>query len=110
MPAESSLTPARPIRAVGDTATGLRSSIEGFANRMSVRPGQEFFLKVSTVAPRFRVVALRWGWYHGSQIERIRASGRCQGRRQAAPVFRPAVTRTVVASGLTSWPDPEVAG
>jgi hypothetical protein len=54
-------------------------------------------LKVSTSAPRYRVVAFRLGAYRGGTGTEVWRSGSLRGSEQAAPIFQPAATRTVVA-------------
>ena len=84
--------PTMPLR------VATAEEIEGYATRVSVRPGQLVGLKVSTVDRRFEVIALRWGWYHhGRTLRAVWRSRWYRGRRQPAPVFEPYLTRTVVA-------------
>ncbi|MEW1676277.1 N,N-dimethylformamidase beta subunit family domain-containing protein [Streptomyces noursei] len=81
------------------TATGPPDAIEGYADRVSVAPGEEFGLHVSTTAPGFRVRAYRVGWYGGAQARLVWRSDRLAGRRGPAPRLV-ADTRTVEAG----WP------
>ncbi|WP_218009631.1 N,N-dimethylformamidase beta subunit family domain-containing protein [Actinomadura kijaniata] len=90
---------------------GAEHEIEGYADRVSVLPGQSFRLFVSTTAAGFRVEAFRVGWYGGAQARRIWTSSRRPGTRQAAPVVS-AGTRTVTAPWRPSltvptahWPE-----
>ncbi|MFD8983522.1 N,N-dimethylformamidase beta subunit family domain-containing protein [Streptomyces sp. NPDC059564] len=81
------------------TKAGPARAIEGFADRVSVLPGESFGLHVSTTAPRFTVSAYRMGWYGG-------ARARLVWRSEALPgVRRPEHT---VDSGTrmvrTRWP------
>ena len=46
---------------------GPPDAIEGYADKVSVLPGEAFGLHVSTTAPGFRVSAYRIGWYGGAQ-------------------------------------------
>ncbi|MGW4563469.1 N,N-dimethylformamidase beta subunit family domain-containing protein [Streptomyces sp. NPDC004561] len=78
---------------------GPPDAVAGYADRVSVTPGESFGLHVSTTAASFRVSAFRVGWYGGRQARRIWASGRIPGRAQPAPHTLPA-TRTVRAD----WP------
>ncbi|MGW2485829.1 N,N-dimethylformamidase beta subunit family domain-containing protein [Streptomyces sp. NPDC001606] len=79
--------------------TGPPDAVAGYTDRVSVTPGEEFALHVSTTAGAFRVSAFRVGWYGGRQARRIWTSGRIPGRAQSAPLVLPA-TRTVRAD----WP------
>ncbi|MDJ0346913.1 twin-arginine translocation signal domain-containing protein [Streptomyces sp. H10-C2] len=108
-PGAPSSAPARPS---GSTAAaendlpgtrdwGLRHQgadrdIEGYADQVSVAPGQPFTLHVSTSARRFGVDAFRMGWYGGAQARKVWASGPVAGRVQPVPEAAGA-TRTVAA-------------
>src|SRR5262245_31208933 len=50
---------------------GRQDEIEGYADRVSVLPGESFRLFVSTMARGYRVEAFRMGWYHGDQARRV---------------------------------------
>ncbi len=63
------------------------AAIEGFADRVSVLPGQPFRLFVSTTSRSWRVEAFRMGWYHGAQARRVWMSGRVDGHPQRGPVI-----------------------
>ncbi|WP_079127301.1 N,N-dimethylformamidase beta subunit family domain-containing protein [Streptomyces sp. TP-A0874] len=90
---------------------GAPSAIEGYTDRVSVLPGEEFGLHVSTSEPGFTVRAYRMGWYGGAQARKIWESDRIRGERQRRPRFdRP--TRTVHADWERSltvhtrgWPE-----
>ncbi|WP_443080538.1 N,N-dimethylformamidase beta subunit family domain-containing protein [Streptomyces sp. PTD5-9] len=78
---------------------------------MSVTPGEECGLYVSTTASSFRVSAFRIGWYGGAQARLVWSSGRIPGRVQAEPGFLPE-TRTVRAAwrrtlgfATEGWPE-----
>ncbi|MFD8967475.1 N,N-dimethylformamidase beta subunit family domain-containing protein [Streptomyces sp. NPDC059568] len=75
---------------------GPPDAVQGFADKVSVLPGEEFGLYVSTTAPGFRVSAYRVGWYGGAQARRVWRSGRVAGRVQRGPRLI-AATRTVRA-------------
>lgn len=77
---------------------GAEHEIEGYADRVSVLPGESFRVFVSTTAATFRVDAYRMGWYGGRQGRWTWGSGVLAGRQQPAPVVLPA-THTVT----TSW-------
>ncbi|HEY6278495.1 MAG TPA: N,N-dimethylformamidase beta subunit family domain-containing protein [Streptosporangiaceae bacterium] len=91
---------ARPFPAAENTRRGTRAwritdrgtpgAIEGFADRVSVLPGQPFRLYVSTTSASFRVQAFRMGWYHGARARQVWESGPVAGHRQAGPVIAPA--------------------
>ncbi|WP_377269740.1 N,N-dimethylformamidase beta subunit family domain-containing protein [Peterkaempfera sp. SMS 1(5)a] len=78
------------------THRGAPSAVEGYTDRVSVLPGEEFGLHVSTTAPGFLVRAYRMGWYGGARARLVWQSERVQGRRQRAPRLD-AATRTVHA-------------
>ncbi|GLV78030.1 N,N-dimethylformamidase beta subunit family domain-containing protein [Streptomyces hygroscopicus] len=77
-------------------SVGPPDAIEGYADRVSVEPGEEVGLHVSTTAPAFRVSAYRIGWYGGAQARLVWRSGRVDGTKQGAPRFLD-TTRTVRA-------------
>ncbi|MFJ5120152.1 N,N-dimethylformamidase beta subunit family domain-containing protein [Kitasatospora sp. NPDC088548] len=80
------------------TNPGPAHAIEGFADRVSVLPGEGFGLHVSTAAAAFTVSAYRMGWYGGARARLVWRRAHVPGARQAAPrVDGP--TRTV----LTGW-------
>jgi hypothetical protein len=92
------------------TKVGPIHSIEGYANHVSILPGQPVRLYVSTTSAGFTVTAFRIGWYHGVGARRIWRSRHIAGRRQAAARVIPA-TRTVTAPWrpsltvhTTGWP------
>ncbi|WP_327093225.1 N,N-dimethylformamidase beta subunit family domain-containing protein [Nonomuraea sp. NBC_01738] len=62
------------------TKQGAEHEIEGYADHVSVLPGERFTLKVSTTAPRFTVRAYRMG----ARPAETWASGKIPGVRQAA--------------------------
>lgn len=107
-------TAQRTAAAEGDwsiTSVGPADAVQGYADRISVRPGEEFGLYVSTPAPGFRVSAYRVGWYGGAQAQLVWRSGRTAGRVQSGSrVSRD--TRTVRADWERSltvraegWPE-----
>ncbi len=77
-------------------STGRPREIEGYADRVSVVPGEAFGLYVSTTSSEYRVSAYRIGWYGGAQAALVWRSGRLPGRLRAAPVLL-RETRTVRA-------------
>ncbi|MEV4434373.1 N,N-dimethylformamidase beta subunit family domain-containing protein [Streptomyces sp. NPDC049585] len=84
------------------THRGPDRAVEGYADRVSVLPGESFQLHVSVGAPGakgFRAEAFRMGWYGGTQARRVWASEHIPAGPQPLP--RPAgPTRTVSAD----WP------
>ncbi|HEY5834335.1 N,N-dimethylformamidase beta subunit family domain-containing protein [Streptomyces sp.] len=68
---------------------GPAKAIEGFADKVSVLPGESFRLYVSTTAAGFRVEAFRMGWYQGRQGRAVWVSGHVRGHRQAGPKVVP---------------------
>ncbi len=103
---------ARP----GDRDWGLRRrgadrAVEGYADRVSVLPGETFHLHVSTTAKGFVAEAFRMGWYSGAQARKVWASERIPARAQPVPAAVGA-TRTVsagwqpsLAVTTTGWPE-----
>ncbi|WP_234384937.1 N,N-dimethylformamidase beta subunit family domain-containing protein [Streptomyces sp. MMG1121] len=91
--------------------TGPPDAVAGYADRVSVAPGERLALQVSTTAAAFRVSAFRVGWYGGRRARRIWTSQRIPGRARPAPRVLPA-TRTVRADWPTTltvdsagWPE-----
>lgn len=82
------------------TSYGPASAIEGYADKVSVLPGEAVGLRVSTTAPSFRVSAYRMGWYNGAEARLVWQSGQVPGSVQSAARFESS-TRTV----YTSWHD-----
>ncbi|MFC9603667.1 N,N-dimethylformamidase beta subunit family domain-containing protein [Streptomyces niveus] len=64
---------------------GPPEAVEGYTDTVSVEPGDEFGLYVSTTAPGFRVSAYRVGWYGGAQARLVWRSDRVPGRVQSDP-------------------------
>ncbi|MER6357656.1 N,N-dimethylformamidase beta subunit family domain-containing protein [Streptomyces sp. NPDC001634] len=75
---------------------GPPTAVAGYADRVSVTPGEECGLYVSTTASSFRVSAFRIGWYGGAQARLVWSSERIPGRAQPEPRFL-TDTRTVRA-------------
>lgn len=84
---------------------GAEHEIEGFADRVSVLPGERFRLYVSTTAGRYTARAFRMGWYGGAGARQVWRAAGLPGTRQAPP-------RTIAATGTVTaahWePGPEV--
>ncbi|MFB7600430.1 N,N-dimethylformamidase beta subunit family domain-containing protein [Streptomyces sp. NPDC056160] len=81
------------------TSPGPPDAVAGYTDRVSVVPGQECGLHVSTTAGSFRVSAFRVGWYAGTYARLVWRSAPVRGRaRPAARVL--SATRTVRAD----WP------
>jgi hypothetical protein len=66
--------------------TGSEHAIEGFADRVSVVPGEAVRLFVSTPAARFTVTAFRFGAYRGSDARAVWTSAPQAGGVQPPPV------------------------
>jgi hypothetical protein len=75
-------------------------SIEGYADKVSVVPGESVGLRVSTTSPSFRVSAYRMGYYAGAEARRVWQSDPVPGKVQRAAQFDSA-TKTV----YTTWQD-----
>ncbi|MBO2451775.1 hypothetical protein J4573_32135 [Actinomadura barringtoniae] len=76
---------------------GKPEEIEGYADRVSVLPGETFRLFVSTTTPGFSVEAFRMGWYGGAQARKVWSAPRQAGARQPEATFAPD-TETVSAA------------
>ncbi|HEV2635754.1 MAG TPA: N,N-dimethylformamidase beta subunit family domain-containing protein [Actinocrinis sp.] len=93
------------------TSAGPPNAIEGYTDKVSVRPGEQVGLYASTTGTSFTVRAYRVGWYGGAQAALVWQSGPVPGRAQAAPQYA-APTRTVSAAweqslsfSTTGWPE-----
>ena len=69
--------------------------IAGYADPISVLPGQSVRLYVSAVAPSFRVQAYRMGWYRGAEAREVWRSQTVRTAPQPRPVITPSGTHTV---------------
>lgn len=105
-------SPVRPAADWRIRSQGPRDAIEGYTDKVSVLPGEEVGLYVSTTAPAFTVSAFRVGWYGGAQAGLVWTSARTPGRRQDRPHLL-VPTRTVRAGGwerslrvvTAGWPE-----
>ncbi|WP_204358762.1 N,N-dimethylformamidase beta subunit family domain-containing protein [Streptosporangium sp. 'caverna'] len=88
---------------------GAEHEIEGFADRVSMLPGESFRLYVSTTAARYTVRAFRVGWYGGAGARKVWESEPLPGRRQAPPETI-AATRTVTAARWKPGPAVDTSG
>ena len=88
---------------------GAEHEIEGFADRVSVLPGESFRLYVSTTAAGYTVRAFRVGWYGGAGARKVWESAHLPGRRQAPPETV-AATRTVTAARWRPGPAVDTSG
>ncbi|MFD3325613.1 N,N-dimethylformamidase beta subunit family domain-containing protein [Streptomyces sp. NPDC058701] len=93
------------------TEPGADRAIEGFADRVSVLPGEPLGLHVSTTAPRFTVSAYRMGWYGGARARLVWRSEALPGIRQAertvdsgTRMVRTRWARTTTVE-TTGWPE-----
>ncbi|MEU6538371.1 N,N-dimethylformamidase beta subunit family domain-containing protein [Streptomyces sp. NPDC047000] len=82
---------------------GPPTAVMGYTDRVSVAPGEECGLYVSTTASSFRVSAFRVGWYGGAEARLVWSSGRTPGRVQPEPYVL-ATTRTVRADWRRTLP------
>ncbi|MER6982240.1 N,N-dimethylformamidase beta subunit family domain-containing protein [Streptomyces carpinensis] len=90
---------------------GAPDAVAGYTDRVSVTPGQECALHVSTTAASFRVSVFRVGWYGGALARLVWRSGPVRGRARPGPRLLGA-TRTVRADwprtltlGTEGWPE-----
>ncbi len=93
------------------TSVGPQEAVEGYTDKVSVLPGEQFALYVSTTAASFTVKAFRMGYYAGIEALQVWQSGQVPGRAQQAPQFA-AATRTVHAPweqsltvSTSGWPE-----
>ncbi|WP_035846687.1 N,N-dimethylformamidase beta subunit family domain-containing protein [Kitasatospora azatica] len=89
--------PGNPDWRIG--SAGPDRAIEGWADRVSVLPGESFGLHVSTTAPGFKVTAYRMGWYGGARGRQVWQSDHLPGTKQPAATVDK-TTRMVA----TNWP------
>ncbi|MEV7011018.1 N,N-dimethylformamidase beta subunit family domain-containing protein [Streptosporangium sp. NPDC051022] len=89
--------------------TGGEHEIEGFADRVSVLPGETFHLYVSTTADSYTARAFRVGWYGGDGARKVWESEELPGIKQASPKVVPG-TRTVTAAHWKQGPAIDTAG
>ncbi|MFD6182602.1 N,N-dimethylformamidase beta subunit family domain-containing protein [Streptomyces goshikiensis] len=93
------------------TKPGPARAVEGFADKVSVLPGESFGLHVSTTAPRFTVSAYRMGWYGGARARLVWRSEALPGARQPEHTVDPGtrMVRTRWARTTTvetkDWPE-----
>ncbi|MFF2402873.1 N,N-dimethylformamidase beta subunit family domain-containing protein [Streptomyces goshikiensis] len=93
------------------TRSGPARAVEGFADKVSVLPGESFGLHVSTTAPRFTVSAYRMGWYAGARARLVWRSEALPGARQPEHTVDPGtrMVRTRWARTTTvetkDWPE-----
>ena len=90
---------------------GARDAIQGYADHVSVLPGQSFRLYVTTTAASFQVEAFRVGWYGGNEARLVWASGSVPGRVQPAAGFVAGVNMVTapwhpsLTVPTTGWPE-----
>ncbi|MDX3538580.1 hypothetical protein PV721_30395 [Streptomyces sp. MB09-01] len=61
------------------TRAGPEGAVEGFADRVSVCPGESFALRVSTTSAFYTVSAYRMGWYGGDRARLVWKSAALPG-------------------------------
>ena len=92
------------------TDQGAPDAIEGYADHVSVLPGQPFKLYVSTTAASFGVQAYRMGSYQGSGGRLVWSSGSVPGQSQPAAGFAAGVNMVTapwhesLTVKPTAWP------
>src|ERR1700737_2270595 len=69
------------------TSVGPQNAIEGYADKVSVLPGETVGLRVSTTSASFRVSAYRMGWYGGAEARLVWRSGPVPGTVQGGALF-----------------------
>ncbi|MGR4880234.1 N,N-dimethylformamidase beta subunit family domain-containing protein [Streptomyces sp. LARHCF249] len=93
------------------TRAGPRGAVEGFADRVSVRPGESFALRVSTTSASYTVSAYRMGWYGGDRARLVWKSAALPGFLQPAvkvdPDTRMAYTEWAPTTQVdtSGWPE-----
>lgn len=90
---------------------GPARAIEGFADRVSVRPGERLGLRVSTTSAYYTVRAYRMGWYGGARARLVWRSAALPGVLQPPAMLDPD-TRTARAKwcetariDTSGWPE-----
>ena len=97
-----SSTPERDLPGNADwriRSVGTQHAIEGYADKVSVLPGETFSLHISTSSATYKVSAYRMGWYGGAQARLVWQSDTQTGHMQKPARFDSS-TRTVRAD----WP------
>lgn len=92
------------------TALADDTQLAGYADQVSVLPGDPLRLYVTTTAPSFTVTVFRLGWYGGDRARQVWSSPPAPGRNQAAAVtgpYRMVTTRWVPSMTLDTadWPE-----
>lgn len=80
------------------TRAGPARAVEGFADRVSVCPGESFGLRVSTTSAFYTVSAYRMGWYGGARARLVWKSAALPGVLQP-----PARTDPGTRMARTEW-------
>jgi hypothetical protein len=97
-PRVPSASPVAPLTSWRLARRGAEHEIEGYADRVSVLPGERFGLRVSTTAPRFTATAIRMGakptavWTSPQVNGQRQAPARIVGGTVTAAHWRPSVT------------------
>ncbi|MCK9897905.1 N,N-dimethylformamidase beta subunit family domain-containing protein [Frankia sp. AgB32] len=89
---------ARPGAECGLSQLGPQHAVEGWTDRVSIRPGDPVRLFTSTTAPSLTVSVFRTGWYGGRTCRLITTAGPLTGAVQAQPTHA-AGTNTISAAG-----------
>jgi hypothetical protein len=67
----------------------MQREIEGYASSVSVRPGEELHLHVSTTSKSFDIQIYRLGWYAGLGARNVMQVTKIPGYRREMPAPRP---------------------
>ncbi|MER7131875.1 N,N-dimethylformamidase beta subunit family domain-containing protein [Streptosporangium saharense] len=90
------------------TPRGGEHEIEGYADKVSVLPGETFRLRVSTTAAHYTATAFRMGWYGGAGARKVWESSKLPGTVQE-PARTVPETRMVTAVHWRPGPTVETA-
>jgi hypothetical protein len=88
---------AKPGGECGLSQLGTQHAVEGFADHVSIRPGEPVRLFVSTTAPTLTISVFRTGWYGGRTCRLLATTNPLQGVVQAQPTHAPGVNTISVA-------------
>ena len=72
---------------IAPSEAGPQQAIQGYADQISVLPGEPFRLFVSTTSPRFTATAYRMGYYGGAGAREVWQSPAVKGTVQTAQTF-----------------------
>ncbi|MCM3883346.1 hypothetical protein ND747_06705 [Frankia sp. R82] len=102
---------ARPGAECGLTQLGPQHAVEGWLDRVSIRPGDPVRLFASTSAPSLTASVFRTGWYGGRTCRLVTTTGSLRPGLQAAPAHAPGINTISAAAwqptatfDTSSWP------